>query len=158
MKPIPPGYHTVTPTLMVRDSLAAIEFYKQAFGAVALSRFPAPGGQGTIHAEIRIGDSMVMLGDELPGMACKSPTTLGETTVSLFLYVDDVDEVFRRAVAAGAKEVMAPCVMFWGDRFAKVIDPFGHSWSLATHMEDLPPEEIRRRGEAFFAQMAPPQK
>jgi uncharacterized glyoxalase superfamily protein PhnB len=154
VKAVPDGFHTVTPALMVSRSGDAIEFYKKAFGAVELFRMPGPDGQGVIHAEIRIGDSIIMLGDECPDMPGKAPTSLGATTCSLHIYVDNVDAAFDRALKAGATVQMPPANMFWGDRYAKVTDPFGHSWGLATHVEDLTPEEIGRRAQEFFAQMA----
>ncbi len=153
VKAIPAGYHTATPALVVRGAAEAIEFYKKAFGAVEVARFAGPGGQSVMHAEIRIGDSPIMLGDEFPNMGCKAPTSLGNSTGSLMLYVEDVDAAFQKAVAAGGKPEMPPMNMFWGDRYAKVIDPFGHTWSLATHVEDVTPEEIGRRGQEFFARM-----
>jgi PhnB protein len=117
------------------------------------------GSQGKItHAEIKIGDSVVMLADEMPGSECQSPQTLGGTTTTIFLYVKDIDAVYNKAVAAGAKSTMPPADMFWGDRYGKVADPFGHSWSLATHKEDVAPDELKRRSEAFMAKMAEAQK
>jgi PhnB protein len=154
VKTTPDGYHTITPGLVVRGAAEAIEFYKKAFGAVEVTRMTGPNGHGVMHAEIKIGDSAVMLGDEWPGMGNPAPTTLGGTTVSLHVYVEEVDAAFERAVKAGAKPEMPPADMFWGDRYAKVKDPFGHSWGLATHIEDVPPEECARRGQAFCAQMA----
>jgi uncharacterized glyoxalase superfamily protein PhnB len=147
VKAIPEGYHTVTPYLTVREARRAIEFYRQAFGAVELFRMPGPGGK-VMHAEIRIGDSIVMLTDEAPEMGSRSPEALGGTPVSLYLYVPDVDAVVARAAQAGATVTTPVQNMFWGDRFGQVADPFGHRWSLATHVEDLAPEEIARRREA----------
>jgi uncharacterized glyoxalase superfamily protein PhnB len=152
VKATPKGYHTVTPGFTVRGAAEAIEFYKKAFGAVEESRYPGPGGR-VMHAQIRIGDSPIMLGDEHPNMGCKSPATLGNTTGNLMIYVEDVDAAFKKAVAAGARADMPPADMFWGDRFAKVTDPFGHSWSLATHIEDVSHEECLRRGQEFMAKM-----
>lgn len=154
VKAVPDGYHTVTPAITVRGAAEAIEFYKKAFGAVETVRFPGPDGHSVMHAEIRIGDSAVMLGDEFPNMGGKAPTTLGGTCSNLMLYVEDVDAAFQKAVAAGARADMPPADMFWGDRYAKVTDPFGHSWSLGTHIEDVTPEECARRGQEFFARMA----
>jgi PhnB protein len=151
---VPEGYHTATPYLMVRGAAAAIEFYKKAFGAVELLRFPTPDGKSLMHAEIRIGDSPIMLGDEFPDMGGKSPSSLGGCTGGIMLYVQDVDVAFQKAVGAGAKADMPPADMFWGDRYAKLTDPFGHSWSLATHIEDVAPDEMARRGREFFEQMA----
>jgi PhnB protein len=158
VKAIPAGYLVATPALCVRGAGQAIEFYKKAFGAVEVCRFPGPGGQGVMHAEIKIGDSPIMLGDEFPGCGSHSPASLGGTTGSIMLYFDDVDTAFQKAVAAGATPVMPPANMFWGDRYAKVTDPFGHAWSLGTHIEDLSHEEMARRGQEFMAQMAQGQK
>ena len=152
-KAIPEGYHTITPHLSVRGAARAIEFYKKAFGAKEQMRMSGPGGKGIMHAEISIGDSRVFLNDEFPDMGCRSPQSLGGTPCALHLYVKDVDATFNRAIAAGAKVRMPVTDMFWGDRYAKVIDPFGHEWGMATHKEDLSPGEIRKRGEAFFKQM-----
>jgi len=150
-QPIPKGYQSVTPGLTVRDGAKAIEFYKQAFGAKEISRMAAPGGK-IVHAELQIGDSRIMLGDEFPGGA-RSPISLGGTSVSLYVYFADVDSAFQQAVAAGAKADMAPTDMFWGDRYAKVTDPFGHFWGLATHTKDVTPEEMQKGAEAMFAHM-----
>lgn len=141
---IPEGYHSITPYLSIKGAAAAIEFYKQAFGAVELVRMPAPGGL-VGHAEIRIGNSMVMLADECAEAANQSPQSLGGTPVSLLIYVGDTDAVFRNAVTAGAKVVREPENMFYGDRSAGVIDPFGHSWFIHTHIEDVSPEEMEKR-------------
>lgn len=151
-KQIPEGFHTVTPYLVVRDAAGAIDFYKKAFGAEELFRLEGlPGKIG--HAEIKIGDSIIMLSDEMPGGDCRSPQSLGGTAVNIVLYVKDVDQVFNQAVSAGAKVSMPLADMFWGDRFGQVTDPFGHSWSLATHKEDVPPEELRKRHQAAMAEM-----
>jgi len=144
VKPIPDGWHTVTPSLTVRGAARAIEFYKQAFGAKETMRMPGPEGK-IMHAELKIGDSVVMLNDEFPDMGTRSPESLGGSPASLFLYVEDVDAAFDRAVKAGAQVAMPVQDMFWGDRFGRVIDPFGHGWAMATHKEDLTPEEIARR-------------
>jgi PhnB protein len=153
-KPIPEGYHTVTPYIVVKNGAEAIEFYKRAFGAREIDRMPGPGGQGIMHAEIKIGDSHIMLSDEFPGAGSTSPQTAGTTTCQLFIYSEDVDAAYKKAVDAGATAVMQPADMFWGDRFGKLTDPFGHQWGIATHKEDLSSDEIRKRGEAFFAQMS----
>lgn len=157
VKPIPEGYHTVTPHLVLDDCASAIEFYKRAFGAEELARMNGPGGK-IVHAEIRIGDSILMLADEMPAMpgqpVYRSPRSAGLATASLFLYVNDVDAAFERAVKAGCTVGHPVTEMFWGDRFGQVIDPFGHSWSLATHIEDVPEQEMRRRHDEFVAQMA----
>ena len=145
VKPVPAGYHTVTPYLTVDDGFRALEVYKRAFGAKETVRMPGPGGT-LMHAELRIGDSLVMLSDEVPGQStCKAPTSLGGTTGAIFLYVPDVDAAFRRAVAAGCKSLMPPTDMFWGDRFGKLEDPFGNQWCMATHTEDVTPTEMKRR-------------
>jgi PhnB protein len=152
VSPIPAGYHTATPYLTVRGAAEAIEFYKKAFGAKEVMRMPAPGG-ALGHAEIRIGDSVVMLSDEFPGAATKAPSVLGGTTGYTFLYVPDVDRTFAQAVTAGARVTMPLADMFWGDRFGTLVDPFGHAWGLATHKEDVPPKEMARRAQAAMAQM-----
>lgn len=153
-KPIPQGFHSVTPALTVRDAGKAIDFYKRAFGAEERMRFPAPDGKGVMHAEITIGDSIIFLGEEHPEMGCRGPQSLGGTPVGLFLYVDDVDRIFNQAVSAGAKSESPVSHMFWGDRCGTLTDPFGHKWTVATHKEDLSMEEIGKRAQAFFAQMA----
>lgn len=152
-KPIPPGYHTVTPYLILNDASRAIEFYKKAFGAQLVVRMDGPAGK-IAHAEIKIGDSMLMLSDEMPGASGKSPHSLGGSSVGIFLYLENVDSVFNQAISAGAKAEMPPADMFWGDRFGKLIDPFGHQWALATHVEDLSPEEMQKRSEEAMAKMA----
>ena len=153
VKAIPDGYHSVTPYLTLKNSGEAIDFYKRAFGAEEVVRMPGPDGKSTMHAEIRIGNSMLMLADEWPQSDCKSPKSLGATTVNLFLYVQDVDAAFNKAVAAGATAGMPPTDMFWGDRFAKLTDPYGHSWSMATHKLDMTPEEIATGQKEFMAKM-----
>ena len=140
-KPIPEGYHTLTPYLAVDNAAEAIEFYKQAFGAKERVRMEAPGGK-IGHAELEIGDSLVMLSDPFPQSSVRPPKELGGTSAGVFLYVEDVDAVVKQAVDAGATVTMEVADQFWGDRFGTVSDPFGHSWSLATHVEDLTPEEI----------------
>jgi PhnB protein len=152
IKEIPKGFHTVTPYLTVTDSAQAIDFYKRAFGAEELLRVDLPDGK-VAHAEIKIGNSIIMLCDEMPGWS-PSPQSLGGTAVNIFLYVKDVDQVFNQAVAAGARINMPVSDMFWGDRYGQVTDPFGHSWSLATHKEDVLPEELRKRAQAAMAKMA----
>ena len=153
-KPVPDGYHTVTPYLTVKGAAQAIEFYKKAFGAKEKERMSGPDGKSVMHAEMEIGDSVVMLSDEFPGGSCRSPQSLGGTSASVFLYVPDVDAAYARAVEAGAKPAMPLTDMFWGDRFGRVTDPFGHEWSMATHKEDVPPAEMERRSREFVAQMA----
>jgi PhnB protein len=151
VNPIPEGYHSVSPYLTVNDAAGAIDFYKRAFGAKETVRMPRPDGKIS-HAELRIGDSTIMLADEGPMNTCRSPKALGGTTVNLFFYVNDVDSVYKQAVAAGARAVTQPTNMFWGDRFGSLNDPYGHAWSLATHVEDVAPAEMERRGKEFMAQ------
>jgi len=146
-KPIPDGYHTVTPYLIVNDAARAIEFYKKAFGATELLRMPKADGK-IGHAEIRIGDSPVMLADELPEMEARSPKSFGGSPVSIFLYVEKVDTIFSQAVGAGAKVRRPVEDQFYGDRMGGVEDPFGHLWYIATHTEDVSPEELRKRAAA----------
>jgi PhnB protein len=149
----PEGYHSVTPAIAVRDAARAIQFYKDAFGAEELNRMEGPDGS-IMHAEIRIGDSIVMLGEENPAWQIKSPQTLGGVHGSLHIYVDDADASFARALAAGC-EVRTPLEdAFWGDRYGKVTDPFGHEWGIATRVKDLTPEEMRKAGEEWMHQMA----
>jgi uncharacterized glyoxalase superfamily protein PhnB len=148
------GYQTVTAALTVRNGAGAIEFYKTAFGAEEIMRVPGPDGKSLMHAEIQVGNSRIMLGDESPAMGCLAPVTLGGPGGSLYVYVPDVDAAFKRAVAAGAKALMPVTDMFYGDRFGQVEDPSGHRWGLATHVEDLSPEEMARRQREFFASMA----
>ena len=151
-KPIPEGYHSVTPYLTVNDAARAIDFYKRAFGAREVMRMDSPHGK-IAHAELNIGDSKLMLSDEMPGGSSRSPQSVGGTTAGVFLYVEDVDSVYKQAVSAGAKAEMPPSDMFWGDRFGKLVDPFGHSWSLATHIEDVAPAEMAKRGKEAMAKM-----
>jgi uncharacterized glyoxalase superfamily protein PhnB len=156
-QPVPHGYHTVTPHLILDDAAAAIEFYKRAFGAEETVRMPGPDGK-IAHAEIRVGDSAIMLSDERPQMpgqpgVYKSPKTAGFATAALFLYVADADAVYERAVQAGCTSRQPPQDMFWGDRYGTVIDPFGHTWALATHTEDLTPDEIAERQRDFMVKM-----
>ncbi len=143
VKAIPEGMHSVTPHLVCEGASDAIGFYKAAFGAEELVRIPAPGGK-LIHASLRIGDSTIMLVDEFADMGCLGPKALEGSPVTLHLFVADVDAAFARAVAAGATVKMPVADMFWGDRYGMVTDPFGHNWSLATHVRDLTPEQITR--------------
>ena len=152
-KPIPDGYRSVTPYLTVKNSAEALDFYKRAFGAEAVTVMHGPDGKSVMHAEFKIGDSMLMLADEWPQGEVKAPKSLGGTSVSIFLYVQDVDAVFKRAVAAGATATMPPSDMFWGDRFGKISDPYGHSWGLATHKLDMTPEEIMKGQKEFMEKM-----
>jgi len=147
VKPIPEGYHSVTPHLVVNGGADAIEFYKKAFGAVELFRFPAPDGK-IGHAELKIGDSPIMLADEYPDMGYKSPQTIGGSPVSLMIYVDDVDAVFNRAIESGGTIKEAVQDKFYGDRTGTLIDPFGHVWHVATHKEDVSMDEMERRAKA----------
>ena len=149
VKAIPEGYHSVTPYLIVRGAAQALDFYKKAFGARELFRFPMPDGQ-IGHAEIRIGDSNIMLADEPQDpthqqIGHKAPKSLGGSSVGIMLYVEDVDAVAKQAVAAGAKEVRAVVDQFYGDRSGTFLDPFGHIWTIGTHKEDVSPEEMQRR-------------
>jgi PhnB protein len=144
VQPIPAGYHNVTPYLIVRNAAAAIDFYKKAFDAVELMRFPGPGGK-IMHAEVKIGDSAVMLADEMPDEGYVGPQTLGGVGVSMMLYVEDVDKQFAQAVSAGATAKRPVADQFYGDRLGTLVDPFGHVWSIATHKEDLSMDEINKR-------------
>jgi PhnB protein len=145
---VPTGYAGVTPYLIIRDAARALEFYKKAFGATEVMRFPAPGGK-IGHAEIKIGDGVVMLADESPEMGHKSPQTLGGTAITLMFYVPDVDAQFAKAVAAGGTVKQALKDQFYGDRSGTITDPFGHIWTIATHKEDVSPEEMQRRMAAM---------
>jgi PhnB protein len=147
---IPKGYHTVTPYLIVKDAARAIDFYKKAFGATESVRMPGPGGK-IGHAEIIIGDSPVMLADEIQGMPQRSPETIGGSPVSIVLYVEDVDTVFNRAVQAGAEVERPVKDQFYGDRSGTLLDPFGHFWHVSTHTEDVSPEEMKKRAAAAAA-------
>jgi PhnB protein len=152
-KPVPEGYHTVTPALIVRGAPAAIDFYKRAFGAEEIARMEGPDGT-VMHAEIRIGDSIVMMGEENQQWGARSPASTNGVPVSLHIYVDDADAVFERAVREGATVRMPLEDAFWGDRYGKVTDPFGHEWGIATHVKDLTPEEMRRASEEWMTQVA----
>jgi PhnB protein len=152
VKPIPEGYQAITPFLTVHDAAKAIDFYKEAFGAEERYRMIMPDGKGVAHAELKIGDSVFMLSDEMPGQSCE-PSALGESCIGFYLYVNDVDDVFERAVAAGATVKEPLKDQFWGDRVGKIADPPGQVWMLATHIEDVSPEELRRRGQEMFEKM-----
>jgi PhnB protein len=154
VKPIPAGYHSVTPYLAVRQAADAIEFYARAFGAKQRMRVAAPGNK-VGHAELEIGDSVVMVADEHPDMDFRSPAHYGGSPVSLHLYVKDVDASFRKAVDAGATSLRAVADQFYGDRTGTVRDPFGHVWHLATHKEDLSPQELEKRARAMFEKTPP---
>jgi len=156
-KPIPPGFHTVTPSLVVRNAAEAIDFYKKALGAEEIMRMPDPSGRIS-HAELKIGDSIIFLSDEFPNMPTTSPQTLGGCTGGFYLYVPDVDKSFQRAVDAGGKATMPVSDMFWGDRVGQFTDPIGHTWSISTHTKDLSPQEMEEGAKKFYAQMAQAQK
>lgn len=149
---VPEDFHTLTPHLVVRDAMRAIDFYERAFGAEEVRVHRGPGGR-VMHATVRIGDSMVMLADEFPDFGVLSPLARGGTSVTLHLYVDDVDSAFERAISAGATVRMPVADQFWGDRYGSLVDPFGHQWSIATHIRDLSSEEIEEAGKAAFAEM-----
>ncbi|MBS1856317.1 MAG: VOC family protein [Acidobacteria bacterium] len=148
--PIPAGHHSVTAYLTLDDCSRAIDFYKRAFGAQEIMRMDGPAGK-IGHAEIKIGDSVIMLADEMPGAGNRAPKSLGGSTGGIFLYVHDVDSSYKRAVDAGARADTPPADMFWGDRFGRLTDPFGHTWALATHKEDVAPEEMRTRMQQEMA-------
>ena len=148
VKPIPDGYYTLTPYLVIKGAAEAIEFYKKAFGATEVVRMPAPNG-GIMHAEVKIGNSMLMLADENPERGAFSPATTGQATSTMMFYTEDVDALFARAVSLGAKANQPPTDMFWGDRMANITDPFGHMWGIATHKEDVSPDEMQRRMSAM---------
>jgi len=145
----PDGYHTATPYLVVRGAAKALEFYRKAFGAQELFRMPGPG-DCIMHAEMKIGDSIIMLADEQPQMGFSGPETIGGTPVSLMLYVPDVDAQFKQAIAAGGKQTRPVMDQFYGDRSGTLTDPFGHVWTIATHKEDVPPQEMDRRFQEWM--------
>ena len=154
-KPVPEGFHSVTPSFTFKDSKKAIEFYKKAFGAKVLDVLPSLDGKSTMHATIQIGNSIIMMGDEMPNPSCsRSAESLGVSPVSFYIYVPDVDAAFKQAVAAGAIVTMPVAEMFWGDRSGSLKDPFGYSWMIATKTRELNNEEIRKGAEDFFASMA----
>ncbi len=152
VKPVPDGYHSVTPYLVVDDAAAAIDFYVRAFGAEEVLRLPM--ANKIAHAEIRIGDSFVMLSDEWPDMGKLGPKARGGATASMMLYVEDADAAFERAIGEGASVERPVEDQFWGDRMGSLVDPFGHTWALSTHVEDVPEDEMKRRMEAFTAEPA----
>jgi uncharacterized glyoxalase superfamily protein PhnB len=153
VKAVPKGFRTVTPHLTIRAADKAIAFYKKALGAKELMCILRPDGK-VMHAELKIGNSIIFLGEESPERGCPSPLATGTTTVALYLYVKDADKAFARAVKAGVTVKMPLADMFWGDRAGTMVDPFGHQWTLATHKADVPAEELPKRAEAFFKQMA----
>jgi uncharacterized glyoxalase superfamily protein PhnB len=153
-KAIPEGFHSVTPYITVRDARKAIEFYKRAFNARERYTMPGPGGTGVMHAELQIGDSIMMMGEENPNQPCRSAETMGGSPVSFYIYLENADEAFGNALKAGAVSKMPVQEMFWGDRVGTVQDPFGYEWSLATHTKDLTPRELEEGARAWSAQMA----
>lgn len=150
-RPVPEGYHTITPQLTCRDAVRAIDFYKAALGARELTRSAGPDGK-IMHAELQIGDSRFMINDEFPGVAM-APNSSAVASSSLFIYTEDVDTLFNRAVKDGCRVDMPLDNMFWGDRYGKFTDPFGHQWGVATHVEDVAPDEMQRRMEAAMKKM-----
>ena len=152
-RPVPEGFHSITPGLVVDDAPKALEFYKKAFGATELMRMPAPDGS-IMHAEMKIGNSIIFVSEASPASESFSPKHFKGTPVGLFLYADDVDAAFKRAVDAGCTVDMPVADMFWGDRFCSVEDPFGHSWGIATHIKDMTPEEMQKASREFFEKMA----
>jgi uncharacterized glyoxalase superfamily protein PhnB len=152
-KAIPEGFHTITPGLVFKNATEAINFYKRALGAEEKNRMPGPDGRGVMHAELKIGDSIIFVSDESPQSPVKSPQTAGASTMMLNIYVPDVDTTFRQAVDAGGKSSMPVADMFWGDRYGQFVDPFGYTWGVGTHKEDLSPKEMEERGKEFFASM-----
>jgi PhnB protein len=148
VKPIPEGYSSITPYLVVKGAARAIDFYKQAFGATEILRFPGPNNM-IMHAELRIGDSVIMLADEMPNGPYRSPDAFGGSPVSLMIYIENVDDVFNRALSLGSRQIRAVEDQFYGDRSGNLIDPFGHVWTVATHVEDVSPEEMQRRMNAL---------
>jgi PhnB protein len=156
VKAIPDGFHSVTPYLIVRDGAGAIEYYKKAFGAVEVSRHACEQTGKILNAQLRIGSSIVMLNDEFPEFGALGPAKGAPLPVKIHLYVEDVDAVFDRAVKAGGEVVMPVAVQFWGDRYGEIRDPYGHAWSIATHVEDVTPEQMAERASAAFAQTGQP--
>jgi PhnB protein len=154
VKAVPPGFHTLTPHLTVRDADKALEFYKNALGAEVLHVARMPDGK-VMHASLKIGDSMLMLNDEFPEMGGLSPLSTGGTGVTIHIYTENVDEAFNRAISAGAQVKMPLMDQFWGDRYGMVADPFGHKWSIATHTKDMSPEEMQRAQDEAMAKMPP---
>ena len=153
-KPIPDGYHSLTPYLYIRNAAKALEYYKKAFGAQELFRMACPDGESIGHAEMKVGDSIFMLADEMPAHGIKSPQSIGGSASALMIYVPDVDAVFQRAVSAGGTVVRPLKNQFYGDRSGSLTDPFGHQWTIATHVEDVPPDEMERRAAKAMAEMA----
>ncbi|MDE3137077.1 MAG: VOC family protein [Acidobacteriota bacterium] len=152
-RPVPEGHHTITPHLVIRDAAKAIDFYKKAFGAREINRMAMPNGK-IMHAELQIGDSMLYLADEFPEAGSRAPQSLGGTPVVLNVYIEDVDNLWEKAVAAGATVKMPLDDQFWGDRYGQLVDPFGHAWGLATHMEDVAPDEMESRAREAMEKFA----
>jgi len=153
-KAIPEGYHNITPVLIVNDGLKAIEYYKKVFGAIDKGAMMMPDGKSVAHAEIMIGDSKIMLSDEFPEMKCLSPKSIGGSPVYLYLYVEDVDKTFNLAVSEGGKSLFPVQDQFYGDRHGSIQDPFGHIWSISTHIKDLTKEEMKKAAEEAFSKMS----
>jgi uncharacterized glyoxalase superfamily protein PhnB len=153
VNPIPQGANTLTPNLVLRDCAKAIEFYKRAFGAQEVARFPAPDGKSIWHAELKIGNSVFYLADEMPGMSPPPPSAASAAPVTMWLWVQDADAAYRKAIEAGAKSKSAPTDMFWGDRCAGVADPYGYLWTFSTHKKDMTREEMQKAGEEFARSM-----
>lgn len=151
VKPTPDGFHTVTPSIVVNNSKEAIEFYKSVFGAKEIYQMPTPDGK-TLHAMIQIGDSFVMMTDEFPHMGSRAPNTVGGTSTTIYMYVDDADKIYDQAIKQGAMPTMPIMDAFWGDRCGGIIDPFGHSWMIATHKKDVTPEEMKNAAKEFMSQ------
>jgi len=152
VRAVPTGFHTITPSITCKDAARAIDFYEAAFGAVLRVRMDSPDGKVS-HAELQIGDSIIFMGDEFPGMTA-APAQDSLPSAYLYLYVEDADSVFNQAVSAGCESTMPVTTMFWGDRYGKVVDPFGHHWGIATHVEDVSGEEMERRAIEWMAQMS----
>ncbi len=152
VKAIPDGYHTITPNITVREAASALSFYQKAFGAEEIMRMPGPGGK-IMHAEMRVGDSRVMLQDEMPEMGNKGPRSSGDTSVTFYMYVNNVDAAWKRAVDAGAKIVMPLDDMFWGDRTGRLQDPYGHTWMLAQHVKNVSQADMKRGQDEMLAKM-----
>jgi uncharacterized glyoxalase superfamily protein PhnB len=157
VSPIPKGYHTITAALVVKDADAAIKFYVKAFGAKELHRMYLPDGKTIMHAAVKIGNSQLMLSDEMPQMQCLSPQTVGGASSSIYLYVKNVDKVFDQAVKAGATSTMPVMDAFWGDRMGGLTDPFGHMWAIASRKKNLTTKQMKKAGEEFMASMGKPQ-
>lgn len=154
VKKIPEGYHTITPALVVKDGLKAIEYYKKVFGAIDKGTMMMPDNKAVAHAELQIGDSKIMLTDEFPEMKCMSPPSIGGSPVYLYLYVEDVDKTVDLALAEGGKSLDPVQDQFWGDRHGSIQDPFGHIWSISTHIKDLSEEEMKKAASEAFSKVS----